>query len=97
MDSFSLFNCVNLGTSDSYLIDNLDLKCDEGAIADIYFPLEVIMLILWGILLPLLLFLKLRAKLSKYTTLEEKYKNMATYSFLISGFKGEYYYWEFVR
>lgn len=63
----------------------------------IFIPLGISMLVVWGLLLPILLFIRVRNGLVKQKNEDEKLETMVKYSFVVGGFKNEYYYWEFIR
>lgn len=53
------------------------------------------MLIIWGIILPLLLFKKLK-NIYNNSNADQKATEICQYSFVVGGLKPEYYYWEMI-
>jgi len=56
------------------------------------------MLLILGVVLPILVFMRVRSKVLKSREdKEEKYRVFCRYGFLLGGYKEEYYYWEMFR
>lgn len=79
------------------MTDNLNVKCEGEMYNGVFIPLGISMLVVWGLLLPILLFIRVRNGLVKQKNEDEKLETMVKYSFVVGGFKNEYYYWEFIR
>jgi hypothetical protein len=96
--------CNNLGTEDSpqyFLASYPDVRCDGQFYLTIKWALNFPWLLLWGFIFPYLLFLSVKKKKEKYDKhrKESQIEDMlifSKYSFVVSGFKDKYYYWEFL-
>jgi len=93
--TFQLFDCVKLDDG-YYLEENLNISCDIAEYHDLYVPVGYVMLIFWGLILPVIVFMRIRSQLESAKK-EEAYKVRCKYGFLLGGYKKKYYYWEFMR
>ena len=94
-ENITNFSCENLYKEDSpiyYMAKDHDVECwSTGHLLwSLLFALPL--LLLWGVILPAILFHKLRKQ--KHNLTKEAIKKK--YSFFYVGYKREYYYWEFM-
>lgn len=96
-NSFSFFACVDLPNSKAQFIEsNFNISCNDKMYNRLFLPLGISMLILWGIILPVILFFNVRSSIIKASSAEEKNEGFVKYSFITAGFKEDFYYWEFI-
>ncbi len=87
-----VFRCQNLYTKENplyYMAKEPDIKCWEGAHLAVVLCVALPFLILWGVVLPLILFKKIH-KNKKNLEDADVY---VRYSFIYEGYKGTSYFW----
>ncbi|KAL4449677.1 hypothetical protein ABPG74_007500 [Tetrahymena malaccensis] len=84
-------SCRQIG-SNSYQVVDLLISCSDSSYLNFSIPFSICALLVW-ILIPLLIFLKLRKQKEKLNFSLVRYK----YGFYYSEFKPQFYYWEFIR
>ncbi|KAL4495474.1 hypothetical protein ABPG72_020215 [Tetrahymena utriculariae] len=84
-------SCRSIG-SNSYQVVDLLISCSDSSYLDFSIPFSICVLIFW-ILVPLVIFFKLKKQKEKLNFSLVRYK----YGFYYSEFKPQFYYWEFIR
>ncbi|EWS76249.1 transmembrane protein, putative (macronuclear) [Tetrahymena thermophila SB210] len=86
-------NCIQIGDK-SYLDLDINILCYDPQDHKPYVIFYCLpLLLLWAIIVPLFLFLKIRnGKIKKWSIIIE-----IKYSFIFAGYKEKYYYWEFAK
>jgi len=88
--AFSMLECEEFVSGDSYLVSDYDVKCFEGSHAKILVFLTMPTILMATLVFPLGLYLHLRHNRTKL----DSYPMMLQFGFLVAGFEDEYYYWE---
>ncbi|KAL4480641.1 hypothetical protein ABPG73_016542 [Tetrahymena malaccensis] len=91
--TLSSFFCLNLEKDKSYSLIDLSLQCENSAELKKIQNLSLIILIIFLIALPLIIFLRLIQQ--RYRL--KKVRVMYTFGFLYNEYKAKYYFWEIVR
>jgi hypothetical protein len=92
--NLEMFDCTNLHTvkdPEYYLNKDFDMPCWSGQHLDWVLKFSLSMVILWGFMMPILLFLWIRKHRNHFN--EEKI--LIRFGYLLKGIKHSHYYWEF--
>ena len=94
---FLLFQCQNIYRTDSplyHMVGDYDVQCWTSSHLLWAATTGVLTISLWGIIVPLIIFFKVRR--AKRSVLKFEGTKALKYSFIVFGYKEETWYWEFV-
>lgn len=89
--TFSMFNCSELGTRQTYLNDNLNIPCWKSEHTIYTLSIALPSLLIWCIFMPCTLLILIHKQ--KHSLSETS--QMLKYGFLYKEFRAEKFYWEF--
>jgi hypothetical protein len=90
--NFSYFACTEIQSGESWLKENLDIRCFDSKYNSFALVVVLPVLMIWGLLVPLLVLLYLVRRRKELSELNMKLR----FGFLYNGFKKSKFYWEFV-